>query len=168
MKTTGLRVKLHIAQDDKILAISGQKGANLNRTMAEIDTTSKDDDSGWETSIAGLRAWDVSIDGAWVLGDTALGAIEDAFMSDEHTHETGIFDVYLTMPSGQAYSGRALATSLPIAAPHGDLITYTLSFKGTGPLKKGATPENLSTFSDAKKTIEKMIETTNTTKKGDK
>lgn len=156
MKATGLLSKLYVSHGEHLLAVSGQRGATLNRTMADIDTTSKDDVSGWETSIAGLRNWDISADGAWVLGDTALAAIEDAFMSEDHNPETGVFDVYLSMPSGQGYRGQALVTSLPVAMPHGDLITYTLNFKGTGPLRKEDPPTNLRTFSDAPSIINQM------------
>jgi len=156
MKATGLTAKVHIVQDGNLIAISGQRGGTINRAMGEIDTTSKDDTSGWETSIAGLRNWDVSLDGAWVLGDTALAAIEDSFMSIDHTPMTGIFDIYVTMPSGQGYSGQALATSLPLTLPHGDLITYTLNFKGTGPLRKGNVPQSLAMFSDSGLVIEQL------------
>ena len=135
--TTGLVVKLYIAKEigDQLMLIGGQRGATLNINLDEIDASSKDDPDGWANNIGGQRSWDVSAEGAYVIGDKGIEALEDALLG-EHTQDIGRFQIYLTSPSGEVRTGQTTLTSFSENAGHTDLVTYSLSLNGAGALRK--------------------------------
>jgi len=134
---TGLVVKLYIAKEigDQLMLIGGQRGATLNINLDEIDASSKDDPDGWANNIGGQRKWDVSADGAYVIGDKGIEALEDSLLG-EHTQDIGRFQLFLTSPSGTVRTGQATLTTFSENAGHTDLVTYSQSFNGAGPLRK--------------------------------
>lgn len=108
--------------------IGGQRGATLNRTADEIDTSSKDN-NGWGSSLAGLRKWSIEGDGLLYDSDAALTKLEDAFgMGDE-------IKVALTTPWGAKYEGSAYITDLSIEAPDDAAATIKYTLSGNGELK---------------------------------
>lgn len=44
-------------------------------------------------------------------------------------------DVYLEMPSGKRYEGNFTITDFSLDLPYDDLVTYSISLQGNGPLK---------------------------------
>ena len=135
--STGLIVRAYIAKEigDQLKVVGGQRDSTLNINLAEIDVSSKDDFDGWADTIGGQRTWDLSLGGAYVTGDEAIEILEDALL-DEHTQDIGRFQVYLTSPSGRVRTGQAVITSFSENSPHTDLITYSISLNGAGPLRK--------------------------------
>jgi TP901-1 family phage major tail protein len=127
-KISGMKVKLFVkdATTGKILA--GQRNATLNRSAETIDATSKDSEGHWQESIAGFKSYSIDADGAFVQDDVAYKILETAFLNSENV------DVYLEMPSGIRYEGNATITDLSLEVPYDDLVSYSISLQGNGPL----------------------------------
>lgn len=139
-KYTGLKCKVLIkgvGVTGQLQALAGQRDATLNMELGEIDTSSKDSEGGWEEVIPGTRSWNISCSGAHVTNGS-VEIIEEAMLMTEHSVETGMLDAEITMPSGGNYKGKVLVTSFSKAMPHNDLVTYTLTLRGNGPLSREA------------------------------
>lgn len=138
-KYIGLKCKVLIkgvGASGDFQSLAGQRDATLNLELGEIDVSSKDSEGGWEEVIPGSRSWNISCSGAHVT-DGSVEIIEDSMLMVNHNEDTGMLEVEITMPSGGDYSGKVLVTSFSKAMPHNDLVTYTLTLKGNGPLKRG-------------------------------
>lgn len=97
--------------------------------QATIDSTS-DDTSRWETALVGLRGWTVDMDCLYIYDDSAQIYLEEHLVAANPTSIT----LVLTMPDGRTYSGTGLVTAFNITSPHEDVITASISIKGTGAL----------------------------------
>jgi|GEM_PF-2936027 len=161
---TGLKVKLYLAKiteaGDPIL-LAGQRDATLNIELAEIDVSSKDSEGGWNEVIGGNRSWNISASGAHTLGDEAYELIEESMITPVHDENIGKLMAYLTTPSEVTYIGRVLITSASKTAPQPDLVTYSITANGDGPLTKGTMPTFTSPVSFS---IPVIAEETKTTK----
>lgn len=157
-KYTGLKCKVLIkgvGATGQLQALAGQRDATLNMELGEIDTSSKDSEGGWEEVIPGTRSWNISCSGAHVTNGS-VEIIEEAMLMTEHSVETGILDAEITMPSGGNYKGKVLVTSFSKAMPHNDLVTYTLTLRGNGPLSREST--NAAATNATKKATTTKIE----------
>ncbi|VTT35860.1 Predicted secreted protein [Enterococcus casseliflavus] len=157
-KYIGLKCKVLIkgvGATGQLQSLAGQRDATLNIDLGEIDVSSKDSEGGWEEVIPGSRSWNISCSGAHVPNGSAE-VIEEAMLMTEHSVETGMLDAEITMPSGGNYKGKVLVTSFSKAMPHNDLVTYTLTLRGNGPLSREST--NASATNAAKKTTTKAEE----------
>lgn len=157
-KYTGLKCKVLIkggGATGALQSLAGQRDATLNIELGEIDVSSKDSEGGWEEVIPGSRSWNISCSGAHVTNGS-VEVIEDSMLMAEHTSETGMLDAEITLPSGGNYKGKVLVTSFSKAMPHNDLVTYTLTLRGNGPLSREST--NASATNVTKKTATKVEE----------
>lgn len=127
-KTSGMKVKLYIKQTETGKVLAGQKSASLSRSADSMDATSKDTEGFWKESLQGFKEWSIDADGAYVESDEAYALLEDAYLNSENV------DVYLEMPSGRKYEGNTTITDFSLDAPFDDLVTYTISLQGSGPL----------------------------------
>lgn len=109
--------------------VAGQRGASLSREAETLDVTSKDT-KGWSESISGFKSWSIEADGLVTEDDKGFLALEDAYMKGE------AILISLVTASGGKYEGKAIITSFPLTASYDDVVTYELSFTGTGALKK--------------------------------
>lgn len=119
--------------DPKILG--GQRNATLNRSAEAIDATSKDTEGNWTETLQGFKSWGVECDGALVEGDEAYLKLEECFL------ESKSVGVIVELPSGTTYRGESSIADFPISLPYNDLVTYTISLQGNGPLIKGSSTE---------------------------
>ncbi|WP_214825418.1 phage tail tube protein [Exiguobacterium sp. s28] len=71
----------------------------------------------------------IDADRAYVESDSAYGELETAFLNSENV------DVYLEMPSGKRYEGNCTITDFSLDLQYDDLVTYSISLQGNGPLK---------------------------------
>lgn len=126
-KIAGVDVLLEAMVGSKKTVIGGQSGATLNRGTNLIEVTSKDA-GGWEESVAGVRNYSLECEGFLVEGDSALDALEAAWINGS------IMAVSLALPSGKIYSGNVLIEDFPNEFPQDDAVSFSLSLKGTGPL----------------------------------
>ena len=115
--------------------IGGQRDASLNREVATVDATHKQN-SGWAYNLAGQGSWSIEADGVVLEDDTSLALLEEKFENKEPVV------VYWTNPTGNSYKGDAILTNYPIQAPTNDVVTYSVTFQGQGKYEKvEPTPE---------------------------
>ena len=107
--------------------VGGQRNASLEMSAETIDTTVKTT-GGWASKITGIKSWTSSCDGVYFVDDAGLEAAQTAFMSGTEVK------LDFTNSSGLAYSGQAVITSMSVEAGQEDVVSYTISFEGTGAL----------------------------------
>ena len=83
---------------------------------------------GWASKITGIKSWTSSCDGVYFVDDAGLEAAQTAFMNGTEVK------LDFTNSSGLAYSGQAVITSMSVEAGQEDIVSYTISFEGTGAL----------------------------------
>ena len=107
--------------------VGGQRNASLEMSAETIDTTVKTT-GGWASKIPGIKSWTSSCDGIYFLNDAGLKAAQTAFMNGTAVQ------LDFSNSSGLAYSGQAVITSMSVEAGQEDIVSYTISFEGTGAL----------------------------------
>ena len=107
--------------------VGGQRNASLEMSAETIDTTVKTT-GGWAAKIPGIKSWTSSCDGVYFLDDAGLEAAQTAFMNG-----TAV-SLEFSNSSGLSYSGQAVITSMSVEAGQEDIVSYTISFEGTGAL----------------------------------
>lgn len=130
--------------DNKALALA--TSCKLGLSAETIDTQSKD--SGiWMKKDVKKLSWNASSDNLF-SADAEANSYDKLFaLFVAHKAITLNFGVISNaneneMPSAGwalapgSYTGKAIITSLEANAPDGDKATYSISFEGTGPLKK--------------------------------
>ena len=110
--------------------VGGQRNASLEMSAETIDTTVKTT-GGWAAKIPGMKSWTSSCDGVYFLDDAGLSAAQTAFMSGTPVQ------LVFSNTDGLAYSGQAVITSMSVEAGQEDIVSYTISFEGTGALTVG-------------------------------
>ena len=107
--------------------VGGQRNASLEMSAETIDTTVKST-GGWAAKIPGIKSWTSSCDGVYFVDDAGLEAAQAAFMNGTEVK------LDFSNSSGLAYSGQAVITSMSVEAGQEDIVSYTISFEGTGAL----------------------------------
>ena len=107
--------------------VGGQRNASLEMSAETIDTTVKST-GGWASKITGIKSWTSSCDGVYFVDDAGLEAAQTAFMNG-----TAV-SLEFSNSSGLTYSGQAVITSMSVEAGQEDVVSYTISFEGTGAL----------------------------------
>lgn len=109
--------------------IAGQRGATLNMSIDEADTTSKDS-SGWHEGLPTIRNWSIDFDALIIEGDAGLTAVENMFINKTQVK------IELRTPAASKYTGKATLTDLSYDTPHDAEATCSGTFTGTGSLTK--------------------------------
>ena len=107
--------------------VGGQRNASLEMSAETIDTTVKTT-GGWAAKIPGIKSWTSSCDGVYFVDDAGLEAAQTAFMNG-----TAV-SLEFSNSNGLTYSGQAVITSMSVEAGQEDIVSYTISFEGTGAL----------------------------------
>ena len=110
--------------------VGGQRNASLEMSAETIDTTVKTT-GGWAAKIPGIKSWTSSCDGVYFVDDAGLEAAQTAFMNG-----TAV-SLEFSNSDGLSYSGQAVITSMAVEAGQEDIVSYTISFEGTGALTAG-------------------------------
>ena len=118
---------------DCLLSIGGKEvaaqiNADLKRGATASDVSNRIT-MDWQESLPGLKNWSVTCNGAYVVNDAALVALEDAFVN--HT----IIDLSLKSDV-MNYHGKAFIVAFPIGAQFNKDVTYTVQLQGTGALER--------------------------------
>lgn len=129
-KLRGIDILLYAGEEEDRKVVGGQRGATLNRSSEPLDTTAKDNEGGWKTSITGFKEWSIEAEGILMTGNEGFNAVEDAFLSSKPIM------VELSTPGGRKYKGLGIITELPIEAPYDDMATYSLTIQGAGALEQ--------------------------------
>lgn len=108
--------------------VGGQRNATLNREAEVIDITNKVS-AGWTENMTSVKSWSIEGDGIFVVDDTALDAIETAFLE-------GSFVTVKVADENWGYTGKGVITDFPIEANYDDAATYSITITGSGALTK--------------------------------
>ena len=107
--------------------VGGQRNASIELSAESIDTTTKQS-GGWSTKTAGVKSWTSSCDGVYFIDDAGIKAVYTAFEAGTE------IDLEFSNASGVYHKGKAIITSISEEAGHDDVVSYTMSFEGTGAL----------------------------------
>ena len=139
--------------NDLVLAIHGTAGseakfahsqsATISFSNALLDATTKDSQS-WDTMISGRKSFSISTEGLVDFDDVASATSSEGF-SDYAIAGTEINFTFERPATGlstgdmEGWSGKAFIESFEIAASSDELVTYSVSLKGSGALTKVVT-----------------------------
>ena len=143
MPTTGIfnGTNLVVLVGTEVVAHSTSCSLTVSADLPDATTKSS---GGWADQIAGLRSWSLTTDGLttveptgtnYVVGDifSALngrGVVTVKFTTVDNSTVGGVTPV----TGDVIYSGSAFIESVDMTADMENPVTYSVSFKGTGPL----------------------------------
>jgi len=113
------------------IAVGGQSGAEISRSMNVIETTDKTS-NGWVTKIGGTKEWSTELEAFMVVNDAGFTALNLAFKNRAEV------DVEVSV-GGITFNGKALISDFPISLPQDDAVTFSVTLEGTGELLETAT-----------------------------
>ena len=124
-----------VKYDGKIIAKATSFSLQVDKEEIEISHLQS---GGWKEAIGGKMSWSVSADafvtrGAVTSGETDYHALMLELMDDDIPAE-----IILTsnVTGDKFYSGKALITSISQSGSTGEVLTYSVSFSGNGPLQQ--------------------------------
>ena len=132
-KMTGMKALIKIVADITTgtpQVLGGQRNGTLNRSASSIDATSKDTEGNWTETLQGFKSWGVDCEGAYIADDSAYNMLETKFLNSE------LVGVIVELPNGTTLKGMAAITDFPLSLPYDDLVTYSITLQGNGPLTK--------------------------------
>ena len=127
-----MKCKVEIVDGETQKVLAGQRDATLNRSAETLDATSKDSD-GWKENETGYKEWSIDAGGLLIQNDEAYDHLEEKWFEGEN------LDVIVTI-GNKKYAGNAVLTDFPSELPYEDLVTYSISLQGSGPLTKTIVP----------------------------
>ena len=108
--------------------IGGQKNATLDISANTIDATTKDSE-GWTEAINGDLSWSATCDGLYLVSDTGYKKLLDQMIARKPV------DLTFADSANKLYrKGKAIITAISEDAGKDDVVSYSASFTGTGPL----------------------------------
>lgn len=111
-------------------ALGETRDMTLSVTNNEVEATSFDS-AGWMEVLGGLREWEASTESLWVY---ANGAQTDVFTALTGSSSVKIRFLPKTGTGLSGYTGTAICTSWEVSAAVDDVVTLSVTFKGTGAL----------------------------------
>ena len=137
----GNNLVLGIAADGSTPAkFAHSRSANISFSNSLIDSTTKDSNS-WEEMISGRRSFSISTDGLVDFDDVTSATSTEGF-SDLALPGSKVDFTFQRPSTGLSagdflgYSGEAYIESFDISTTSDDLVTYSVSLRGTGELVK--------------------------------
>lgn len=113
-------------EGEEWIAVAGQQGGSLERSVETVDISSKD--SEFNEYELGQMEWSVSLDGLLKLTDNGFALLEEKFMNKEEV-------MIQFVANGNTYEGKCMITSLPLEFGYEDMVTYSCDLQGTGTLE---------------------------------
>lgn len=134
---------IKIYADNELIAYATSGSLSISMDTRDVTNFSS---NAWESTIEGQRSWALSCDGvyAWrTLTADAFGA-DDMWVDYIHKRQlvTVRFGTTDTESGDSSYRGTAWVTDVSINAGTEDTATYSISFKGSGPLDFRRYPDN--------------------------
>jgi predicted secreted protein len=129
--------------EGQYVALGAATSHTLNATREEMDVSNKDTGE-WGDIELGQCTWDIQAD--CMMIETDYDSLMDSFLATETLHvafavsaeagaKTGKPEEGWTIGTG-GYEGDVCITSINASAAHNDKATYSVTFKGKGPLTK--------------------------------
>jgi len=107
------------------VTVGKAQDVDFEMTAGEGDTTVRDSE-GWKQIIHLIKEWASSIEHLWVPTNTALQALQNAFMSGADV--AAVF----TDANGYGFSGAAKVMSFKRGEPISGVVTASISLTGNG------------------------------------
>lgn len=128
----GYQGKVYISSDGGTTynPIGEIRDATLTINSSEIDATSFDS-GGWSEFIPGLKDWEVSAEGLYVVANAGQSALYNALVNGSTVK---IRLLPKTGTGNTGYEGNAIITSWEINNTTDDAVSISASFRGTGAL----------------------------------
>lgn len=132
-------VRVGNSEEDKV--ILGWCKEHSTAFNGEVLDTTNYQDKGWMSNITGLRSWELSISTLYVDADPGLNKIRSAYFSvfPQVIHVPNLyFELFVlgqgAAPIGSTYlTGMCSIESIEYSDAVDDLVTVSLSLKGSGP-----------------------------------
>ena len=126
MKGRAVLIKVQDGENNW-LAVAGQQGGSLSRTVDTTEVTDKDSEN--RQLIGTYLSWSLSCDGLYKTEDNGFAKLEEAFNAKQPVKVQFAMEDYI-------YEGEGLITELGFEAGHEDLVTYSCSIEGSGALER--------------------------------
>jgi len=112
------------------VAVGHSRSASLKMSSQLADATTKDSTDAFTEYIPSIKSWEISTEGLLVWGDVNqwYNAIKDG------TPLTISFKPSLAATGDLILSGVAYLENFEVSADNGEVVTYSVSFKGSGVL----------------------------------
>ena len=118
------------ADGSAILAVAGQQTLTINRSADTIEVSTKDTTSGWKSSIAGMKSWDISIESLYIKDDASQTILSTAFEAGNPV----CIKVYDAKAAKGMFGGLAAITTYNLEFPSDDAAKASITFSGIGKL----------------------------------
>lgn len=121
-----------IAGKDGKLVIASDTMAEVTNWSLDVSTDMLEDtalEDEWKTNVAGLSEWTATVEVSWLMSDTAQVACQNAFLN-----KTTVAPKFYVNAANYYTSTAAYIESMSIADPVADLVTATLSLRGSAAL----------------------------------
>lgn len=116
-----------VATPGTYVTVAGQRGAQLSESTNTIDITSKSS-AGAKEFDYGLYEWKISLDGAFIIGNTEMHTLRDAMRN-----KTTVNVKWSENGSGATVEqGKALVISRDLDGAYDKEATYKITLQGTG------------------------------------
>lgn len=109
--------------------------ASLGRQRETTDTNNFDEPD-WKESISTMRSWDIDGEALYVYDDAGQVVLEAAYESNE-AYFFRLTEVAQTVGAFE-FTGRGFVTDASLEFSTNEVVTYSVSVEGTGPLVRAA------------------------------
>ena len=136
---------LFVKKGEAVTSIAGATSHKISISAETVDCSSKDDGSGrWSSEQVKKFSWEASSENLFTDSTAGIGfadlyalmvagtAIDAVFNIAEN--EDDITTSGFVAPTSGILKGKVIITNLELNSPHGDNVTYSVTFKGVGEL----------------------------------
>jgi len=110
--------------------IAHSRTASFKVSANLVDSTTKDSIGAWTEQLSATKSWELSTEGLAVWG--SIDQWVDAITAGTPLQVS--FKTLNQVTGDITYSGTAFVESCDITAPNAEVVTYSVNFKGSGPL----------------------------------
>lgn len=114
--------------------VANSRSATFKMSQQLADSTTKDSDGAFTEFIPSIKSWELSTEGLAVWG--ATDQFSDAIING--TALTVQFKPKTATTGNVIYSGTVYVESYEITGDNGEVVTYSVNFKGSGKLSVAA------------------------------
>jgi len=114
--------------------VANSRSATFKMSQQLADSTTKDSDGAFTEFIPSIKSWELSTEGLAVWG--ATDQFSDAIINGTLLNVQ--FKPKTATTGNVVYSGTVYAESYEITGDNGEVVTYSVNFKGSGKLSVAA------------------------------
>lgn len=138
-KIAGVDVLVYVEDPSTQLPvlIGGQSGAELSRSTDMIEVSTKTSGK-YKENYPSTFSWELSLDAYLVLPND--GEVDSYQLLEDAYNESRPVKIEIQMPNKTKYSGEAFAQEMPLSFSMDDMVSFSTTFLGNGPLVKTTEP----------------------------